>query len=174
MTNEERLREIDRLLGDDPICMGRVTSGTVDAIAALSNTAPETPEDDVSDGLGNDSGKTRGSADASDWDWSRKPIQQPTPADDAQQTAANLANENGSDWPLEQKGAYYHGALDAITAERARFHKLENVARIADELVNGGGLQNNGICLAVVEKDDKSDPHYRLCAALSDINQGDE
>ncbi len=39
-------REIERLLGDDPACMGRVCSGTVEAIAALAkpSTTPDVAE----------------------------------------------------------------------------------------------------------------------------------
>lgn len=40
------------------------------------------------------------------------------------------------------------------------------VADLADELIYGGGLRNNGDVLAVVERADNSDPHYRLCGAL--------
>lgn len=42
------------------------------------------------------------------------------------------------------------------------------IVRLADELVNGGGLVNRGAerGLVVVEKADRSDPHYRLCTAL--------
>jgi hypothetical protein len=42
------------------------------------------------------------------------------------------------------------------------------VADLADELIYGGGLQNRGVGvgLVVVEKADRSDPHYRLCDAL--------
>lgn len=49
-----------------------------------------------------------------------------------------------------------------------RLHALEVVAELANELVNGGGLVNRGVDrgLVVVEKSDRSDPHYRLCGAL--------
>ncbi|MES2902701.1 MAG: hypothetical protein V4696_00805 [Pseudomonadota bacterium] len=49
MTNHDSKaieREIERLLGDDPVCMGRVCSGTVEAIAALAkpSTTPDVAE----------------------------------------------------------------------------------------------------------------------------------
>lgn len=34
-----------------------------------------------------------------------------------------------------------------------------------------GGLKNNGSALVVVEKADKSDPHYRLCTAFEHLER---
>lgn len=48
---------------------------------------------------------------------------------------------------------------------------LTDVATLADKLINGGGLVNRGVgCgLVVVEKKDRSDPHYQLCVALETL-----
>lgn len=53
-------------------------------------------------------------------------------------------------------------------ADADRVRELETVADLADELINRGGLINRGMDrgLVVVEKADRSDPHYRLCLAL--------
>ena len=53
-------------------------------------------------------------------------------------------------------------------ADADRVRELETVADLADELINRGGLVNRGVDrgLVVVEKADRSDPHYRLCLAL--------
>jgi hypothetical protein len=55
-----------------------------------------------------------------------------------------------------------------IKARDERIAALEEIVSLADELINGGGLVNRGVDrgLVVVEKADKSDPHYRLCTAL--------
>jgi hypothetical protein len=44
----------------------------------------------------------------------------------------------------------------------------DEVVHLARELVSPAGMVNRGIDrgLVVIEKADKSDPHYRLCAAL--------
>lgn len=64
--------------------------------------------------------------------------------------------------------------LAALAAENER---MAEIVALADELVNGGGLVNRGVDrgLVVVEKADKSDPHYRLCTALEAraLTQGD-
>jgi len=39
-----------------------------------------------------------------------------------------------------------------------------------DLVMKPGGLRNNGQALVVVEKADKSDPHYRLCSALERLD----
>ncbi|ASE38433.1 hypothetical protein [Brevundimonas vesicularis] len=56
----------------------------------------------------------------------------------------------------------------AQNADADRVRKLETIADLADELINRGGLVNRGVDrgLVVVEKADRSDPHYRLCLAL--------
>lgn len=41
------------------------------------------------------------------------------------------------------------------------------VAELADELIYGGGLRSVPEHLVVVEMPDNSDPHYRLCDALT-------
>lgn len=57
---------------------------------------------------------------------------------------------------------------EVVLALTARIAALEGIVGLADELINGGGLVNRGVDrgLVVVEKADKSDPHYRLCTAL--------
>ena len=45
---------------------------------------------------------------------------------------------------------------------------LMRVAELAEELIQTG-LRNDGHALCVIEKPDKSDPHYRLCAALDEL-----
>jgi hypothetical protein len=65
-------------------------------------------------------------------------------------------------------------ALQSHPADCAEVEKLREVARLADELVNGGGLvltQRDGLALVVVENADKSDPHYRLCDALAALGR---
>ena len=47
---------------------------------------------------------------------------------------------------------------------RAALDAVVDAAR--DLVMKPGGLRNNGEALVVVEKADKSDPHYRLCSAL--------
>ena len=46
--------------------------------------------------------------------------------------------------------------------------RLREIAALARELVSAKGMINRGIHrgLVVIEKADKSDPHYRLCTAL--------
>lgn len=46
MTNEKLREEITRLLCSDPVCFGRVSSATIDAIAALSSTDSQSVGDD--------------------------------------------------------------------------------------------------------------------------------
>jgi len=57
------------------------------------------------------------------------------------------------------------GLCDCSAAE---FSRLQAIADAAHELIYGGGLINRGVDrgLVVVERADKSDPHYRLCAML--------
>lgn len=47
--------------------------------------------------------------------------------------------------------------------------RLREIAALARELVSAKGMINRGIHrgLVVIEKADKSDPHYRLCTALA-------
>lgn len=56
-----------------------------------------------------------------------------------------------------------------------RDEALMRVAELAEELIQTG-LRNDGHALCVIEKIDKSDPHYRLCAALDELRalRGDE
>lgn len=48
---------------------------------------------------------------------------------------------------------------------------LREIAALARELVSPAGMVNRGADrgLVVIEKADKSDPHYRLCAALASL-----
>lgn len=60
------------------------------------------------------------------------------------------------------KGAEGGTCLEMAIAEASRLQAVEAVAR---ELITTG-MKNNGEHLIVVEKKDKSDPHYRLCDLL--------
>lgn len=61
-----------------------------------------------------------------------------------------------------------------VRAERAeaRCRVLQRIVDLARELVSPAGMVNRGVDrgLVVVEKADKSDPHYRLCAALDALS----
>lgn len=58
------------------------------------------------------------------------------------------------------KNLYYH--------EVAYVRRLEAVEKASRDLIKTG-LRNNGEHLVVVEKRDKSDPHWKLCEALEAI-----
>jgi hypothetical protein len=51
----------------------------------------------------------------------------------------------------------------------AAVNDVAQIALLAEELVSPAGMVNRGIGhgLVVVERADKSDPHYRLCTALA-------
>lgn len=57
--------------------------------------------------------------------------------------------------------------LGTCDCPAAQWQKLRWIADAAYDLINGG-LVNRGNGLVVVEKADKSDPHYRLCTLLKD------
>lgn len=61
---------------------------------------------------------------------------------------------------LVQKDLYYH--------EAAYVRRLEAVELAARDLIKNGLRLTPG-ALIVVEKTDKSDPHYKLCEALEAI-----
>lgn len=69
------------------------------------------------------------------------------------------------DWPYADQYAELLVKLEDYDALRARVAALEAIERTARELVNEG-MRNNGYALCVIEKPDKSDPHYRLCTLL--------
>lgn len=58
--------------------------------------------------------------------------------------------------------------LEESGSERDRLTAIVETAR---ELISPAGMVNRGVDrgLVVVEKADKSDPHYRLCSLLSSI-----
>ena len=74
------------------------------------------------------------------------------------------------------------GATEAAEAMRERLARaeraeaqcrvLQRIVDLARELVSPAGMVNRGVDrgLVVVEKADKSDPHYRLCAALDALS----
>jgi len=59
-------------------------------------------------------------------------------------------------------------ALRPPAPESGEVRAVVEAAR--DLVMKPGGLRNNGAALVVVEKADKSDPHYRLCAALERLD----
>ena len=75
----------------------------------------------------------------------------------------------GQDADLPDETLLYAHPSSPPAADEDRVRKLETVADLADELINRGGLVNRGVDrgLVVVEKADRSDPHYRLCLALA-------
>ena len=58
-------------------------------------------------------------------------------------------------------------ALEALAAAQDRVARLSQIVDVARELVSTG-MVNRGVDrgLVVIEKADKSDPHYRLCTLL--------
>ena len=73
--------------------------------------------------------------------------------------------------PSVSTGSRPQEAVPGEGQSRAVVAALTDVATLADRLINGGGLVNRGVgCgLVVVEKKDRSDPHYQLCAALETL-----
>ena len=67
------------------------------------------------------------------------------------------------------------GSKVTTQQQTERDDALMRVAELAEELIQTG-LRNDGHALCVIEKIDKSDPHYRLCAALDELRalRGDE
>lgn len=57
---------------------------------------------------------------------------------------------------------------DFLSALNAALSTSESIVALARELVSPAGMVNRGVDrgLVVIEKADKSDPHYRLCTAL--------
>lgn len=77
--------------------------------------------------------------------------------------------DGGQEWSLAAVAMDQVDTLLTQAAERIR--ELEGVAALARELVTTG-MVNRGVDrgLVVVEKADKSDPHYRLCKALDRLH----
>lgn len=65
--------------------------------------------------------------------------------------------------------------IDALLSELTRLQEevkgLRGIERLARELISPAGMVNRGVDrgLVVIEKADKSDPHYRLCSALDEL-----
>jgi len=58
-----------------------------------------------------------------------------------------------------------------LTRLQAEVRELLGIERLARELISPAGMVNRGVDrgLVVIEKADKSDPHYRLCSALDEL-----
>lgn len=60
---------------------------------------------------------------------------------------------------------------DKVTTSKAYLEWLQSVEAAARNLINYG-MRNNGQHLCVIEKQDRSDPHYRLCTVLEESPNG--
>jgi hypothetical protein len=66
--------------------------------------------------------------------------------------------------------------IDELTILQASHDRLAGIVELARELVSPAGMVNRGVDrgLVVIEKADKSDPHYRLCTALAALSPSDQ
>ncbi|TXH51386.1 MAG: hypothetical protein E6Q97_18510 [Desulfurellales bacterium] len=77
-----------------------------------------------------------------------------------------------SDAPSEAAAGIVDGWRERAERAEAQCRALQRIVDLARELVSPAGMVNRGVDrgLVVVEKADKSDPHYRLCAALDALS----
>lgn len=85
---------------------------------------------------------------------------------------AREAGEAKGRLAMSEAAGIVDGWRERAERAEARCRALQRIVDLARELVSPAGMVNRGVDrgLVVVERADKSDPHYRLCAALDALS----
>lgn len=85
---------------------------------------------------------------------------------------AREAGEAKGRLAMSEAAGIVDGWRERAERAEAQCRVLQRIVDLARELVSPAGMVNRGVDrgLVVVEKADKSDPHYRLCAALDALS----